>query len=154
MTTPQDIQRMEAFGMEVPVDPKIAVTNELRVCCCSVTLVESIIEDDVDTMDDLSQISDNNIHSLARTITTLPVSRGGTKFGITKVKKVQALCAWLRQRHAEGLLLDSNEWTEAALSAQLDEQALKAASGQIKDEAVELPENFQPIKWVAWRKLP
>ena len=95
-----------------PAIGEAGVRTALLVCGCSTTLIDSIVNDDVDTMDNLCRLTNEDIVSLARSITSATVARGGTKFGITRVKKVQALCSWARMRHACNLLIDANLFTQ------------------------------------------
>ena len=92
----------------------------LAVCGCSATLINSIVNDDVEEMDSLRRLNNADILSLARTISSATVNRGGTKFGIIKVKKVQALCNWARMRHACGLTIDADAFGQDELDSSLD----------------------------------
>ena len=55
-------------------------------------LIKFIVNDDLEEMDILRRLNNEEILSLARTILSAKVNRGGTKFGIIKLKKVKALC--------------------------------------------------------------
>ena len=141
-----------AATVTAPSVGESGVRAALAVCGCSATLIDSIVDDDVDTMDSLRRLTNEDIVSLARSITSATVARGGTKFGITRVKKVQALCSWSRMRHACNLPIDANLFTEGELEKELDLCEI-GENRKGKDESnIIKPKKFEPIEWVSWER--
>ena len=59
----------------------------LGVCGCNADLVQAITDEDIVAMKDFSILTNKDIETLAKTISSLPVDRGGCKMGIYKNEK-------------------------------------------------------------------
>ena len=71
--------------------------------------------------------------------------------GITKIKKVQALCHWCKMRRASSLPPDANLWDVAALTRSLQELELDDAR-QDDDHEKKIPSKLDALSWVSWER--
>ena len=123
----------------------------LGICGCNANLIDAITDEDVSSMDDLTILTGKDIKTLAKTISSLPKNRGGCKIGITKIKKVQALCHWCKMQRAGSLPPDANLWDAAALTKSLQELELEDAR-QDNDHEKKIPSNLDALSWVSWER--
>lgn len=117
----------------------------LEICGCGVTIIDSIFDNNLDDMDCLRRLTNSDIVSLGRTISSAKITRGGTKFGITRVKKVQALCIWAKMRHSCGLPIDTDKFTQVELNTELDLYVLGEDNKSLDEKTITKPKNFEPI---------
>ena len=87
----------------------------LSLCRCNSALRAAIEEKGIDEMDQSRYLKPKHVDDMAKQMTRLPATRGGTRFGRIQVNKVQALVQWVKECIAHGEDLDVNEFTQAAL---------------------------------------
>ena len=71
-------------GAPSPSIGEAGVRAALAICGCGATLIDSIVDDGIDDMDLLCRLTKSDVVSLARTISSATLNRGGVKFGITR----------------------------------------------------------------------
>lgn len=83
---------------------------------------------------------------MARQVTSLPVNRGGTRFGQMHAKKVTVLARWVKVRESQNKVLEANLFTLADIDAMMAEIDINM---DIQQEGTVLsPGKLMPLKWI------
>ena len=101
------------------------------------------------TLSDLVDWEYKDVRSLLENLSNRPTTRGGQQFGDRRIKQLQGLSWFIKDRNQRGLTYDLDLYREEANTyikfAKIDSQIGK-------DDAADKPEKFKYSNWIKWEE--
>jgi hypothetical protein len=127
-----------------------AVVHMLTVCeltdqqRTAVTTIEGIQD-----IAALAAIYLGDVKQMTENLSRLAINRGGAYIGTSATAKIKALIWWVQDAHAQGNVVDPNDWWSAEVLDDARKRMLLEKLGCDKvDDIVEAPKRLDPSKWV------
>ena len=90
------------------------------------------------------------ISSIVSDYAKLPANATRIVFGITRMKRFQAVAHWVRKQTRVGAVIDYHDLTAATLNAEIIELTLSRSDEAAKSSERLYPAKFEPSKFVPW----
>jgi hypothetical protein len=133
----------------VPMDGQEAVTHMLTVC--GVTLTQHNAVTNVKGIQDIAALAAiylGDVKQMTENLSRLALGRGGAYIGTSATAKIKALIWWVQDAHAQGNVVDPNDWNTDILDDAQKRMLLEKLGRDKVNDIVEAPKRLDPSKWV------
>jgi hypothetical protein len=131
----------------VPMDGEEAVTHMLTVC--GLTLAQRNAVTNVEGIQDIAALAAiylGDVKRMTKNLSRLTLSRGGAYIGTSATGKFKALIWWVQDDHAQGNVVDPNDWNAEILDDARKRMLLEKLGRDKVDDIVEAPKEARSIQ--------